>query len=256
MKKIIKGDFMATLTLRNVASIQDFFNYYNTNDGLRIISSITTATGTNYVQLRFYWTDGNDRQYAFGTNYGTSTCTFDTFITAIIQNIPNFIFLNLSYVNMLYYMLYVGLGNGNFYVISPRPFTSLLWTNTTVNTTADISIVYNTIANKVDPYEILFFRNLGYRDGSGLFRATISDDRSSNNPLVITQFVQGPAGPAGAQGPQGPAGDPGPAGATPDMSAVVEKLTLISDKLVSIDSNLMAVAGSASSPVDIVGVNV
>ena len=57
---------------------------------------------------------------------------------------------------------------------------------------------------------------------------------------------------------KGDKGDPGPAGGvgTIDLSPLVDKLTLISDKLISIDSNLSAVASTASTTVDVIGVNV
>jgi hypothetical protein len=254
-KKLLKGDIMAVLTTLYPTDINDFFTKYAVNDGLKIISGVTYSSGTSYCYISISWSDGNSRSYQFHASY-CSPSTFEYFISIIISRISELQFLNLTYTNFLYYLFYVGFINSNFHVINVKPFSSYFHDYGTINITTDFNIIFHVIANKVDPYEVLNFRCLGYRDGSGLFRVTISDDRTSNNPLTLIQFIKGDTGATGPAGPQGPAGDPGPAGSTPDMSGVIEKLTLISDKLVSIDSNLMAVSTSAINNIALSGVNV
>ena len=162
----------------------------------------------------------------------------------------------LNPLNVLYYFFYLAFTSGVFRIVSPSPYSgSFAWTNNLLNSGSNFYDSFQCIYQKVESYEVRIFKCRAYDDGTGFYRVTVTDDLNNTQPVFIN-YLKGDKGDTGSVGPQGPAGDPGPAGSTPDMSGVIEKLTLISDKLVSIDSNLMAVAGSASSPVDIVGVNV
>ena len=234
---------MAVLTTLYPTDINDFFTKYAVNDGLRIISGVTYSSGASYCYLSISWSDGNSRSYQFHASY-CSPSTFEYFISIIISRISELQFLNLTYTNFLYYLFYVGFINSNFHVINVKPFSSYFHDQGVINTTADFYIVFHIIANKVDPYEVLNFRCLGYRDGSGLFRVTISDDRTSNNPLTLIQFIKGDTGPAGPVGPEGPAGTPGADGGTVDITPITSAMASLGEKIDSLNNNMAGLAAS------------
>ncbi|HBC75097.1 MAG TPA: hypothetical protein DC017_09705 [Candidatus Wallbacteria bacterium] len=249
---------MAVLTQINLVSFSDFFTTYAANDGGKIISSVSNSgcTGTNCC-IVFSFSNGDSRVYNFSSSVNTSKISFDTFITLLVSNIGNLRFISISPATygLLYYFFVLAVSSSYWTVLSAYPYSPFLWTHINLLTGSNYRATQEFVSQKVFPWNADCFVDYTYDDGSGLFRHSITD--ISNNAVTPQlQYIQGPAGAQGPVGPAGPAGDPGPVGSTPDMSAVVEKLTLISDKLTAIDSNLVAVVGSASSPVDIVGINV
>ena len=234
---------MAALTPLYPTDINDFFTKYAVNDGLKIISAVSYSSGTSYAYINISWSDGNNRVYHFHASY-CSPSTFDYFLSICISRISELQFLTLTYTNFLYYLFYVGFINSNFHVINVKPFSSYFHDHGTINTTTDFNIIFHIIANKVDPYEVLNFRCLGYRDGSGLFRVTISDDRNSNNPLTLIQFIKGDTGPVGPVGPEGPAGTPGADGGTVDIAPITSAMASLGEKIDSLNNNMAGLAAS------------
>jgi len=246
---------MANLGTVSVTSYPNFWVNLKAYCNGRVISTTSFPTGnSSFSDFTVNFTSGDYVTFRFYSSTPYTLCSFSLLMSEIISNSPDLRFLTPT--NFLNTLLYLAFSTPYYRIMSPYPYSgSYVYNNIVLRSGTTYYDSVQTFFQTIEPHDSIFYICRMYDEGTGFYRMVVTD--SVNNPApIFINYLKGDTGSQGPVGPQGPAGDPGPAGATPDLTPIVNQLILISEKLTSIDGNLMAVSDSAKTTVEVIGANV